>query len=256
MPAKKKEQVQIDVHEIVTGELDICILGTMPFICNRVSEKAKRELLFPGKKKTAATKAVTLKHDPIQEFRASPYTSENPKDPTLLQILAVSFKRAMMGAALDTPGTKKAQIGRLVWVRTERVALYGVPQLFMSITRSADMNRTPDVRTRAILPEWCCRISIQYAMPMLTTKAVGNLLASAGLLQGVGDWRNEKGSGTYGQFICVPETNKDFRRIMKAGGRKVQVKALKNPEAYDRETAELLEWFHKEIDNRGLRAVI
>jgi hypothetical protein len=27
----------------------------------------------------------------------------------------------------------------------------------MTPVRSADMNRTPDVRTRAILPEWACK---------------------------------------------------------------------------------------------------
>ena len=255
MKKQTKKSEEIIVHEIATGELDICIVGVHGFICNRVSEKAKRQLLMPSKKKNAAEKATTLKHNPLDEYRASPYTSEDSKSPTFLQALAVSFKKAMMGAALDIPGTTKSQIGRLMWVKTERVALYGVPKFFMSIVRSADMNRTPDVRTRAILPEWACRISIQYAMPMLTAKAVGNLLASAGLLQGVGDWRNEKGSGTYGQFRCVSENDKEFKRIIKMGGRKAQVAAMKNPECYDRETKELYDWFNEEIDNRGLKVV-
>jgi hypothetical protein len=39
------------------------------------------------------------------------------------------------------------------------------------------------------------------------------------------------------------------------GGRAVQVAAMDAPEAYDRETRELLEWFGVESKRRGFKAV-
>src|SRR5690606_32985291 len=104
----------------------------------------------PKGRKTAAEKASSLKHDPLQEFADSPYIDEDESAPTYLQHLSSAFKNALKGAALDLPGANKSQIGRLTWVNGERVGIYGVPQIFCSVTRSADMNRTPDVRTRAI----------------------------------------------------------------------------------------------------------
>ena len=82
----------------------------------------------------------------------------------------------------------------------------------MSITRSADKNRTPDVRTRAILPEWACKLRIAYTKPILREQAIFNLLAAAGLQSGVGDWRQEKGSGSYGAFKLVNADDPDFLR--------------------------------------------
>src|SRR5438105_2869034 len=146
--APQEKAVEIEVMELDSGKIDVFVVGTTPLICNRVSEKAQHELLFPKGKKTAADKAQSLKHDPLSEFRASPYILLDESAPTLLGALATWFKKGMMTAALDLPGTKKAQIGRLVQVLGERVPLFGVPKLLMSITRGADIARTPDVRTR------------------------------------------------------------------------------------------------------------
>ena len=235
------------------GQLDFCILGTTPMILNRMSEKVLRELLMPKGKKTAAEKASTLKHDPMSEFRASPYRDEDEKAPTLLQHLSSAFKGAIKSAALDLPGANKSQIGRLTWVNGERVGIYGVPEIFMSVTRSADMNRTPDVRTRAIVRNWACYVSVSFVQPILREQGVANLLASAGITQGVGDWRPGKGSGTYGQFELVDAKDPRFLHIIKHGGRAAQVSAMENPTPYDRETEELLEWFEVEHKRRGFK---
>lgn len=249
--AKKTASAELHIAEVKRGRIDVCILGTTPIVLNRMSEKAMRELLMPKGKKSAADKATSMKHDPYAEFLTSPYTDPDPKAPTLLVHLATAFKGAISAAAMDVPGSSRAQIGRLCWVEGERVALYGIPQLFMSVTRSADMNKTPDIRTRAIVPHWACRISISFVQPMLNETSIINLLVSAGLTQGTGDWRTGKGKGTYGSFIIVNENNPDFVRILKTGGRKAQELAMTNPECYDRETQELYDWFYLELDVRG-----
>jgi len=247
------KSVELDVLKVDHGQLEFLVLGTTPLILNRMSEKALRAILMPSAKKNAAEKASSLKHNPKEEFRASPYLDLDDSAPTYLQHLASAFKGAIKSAALDLPGSSKSQIGRLTWVNGERVSIYGVPQLFMSVTRSADINKTPDIRTRAIVPEWCCRLSVSFVRPNLKEQAVANLLASAGLTQGVGDWRPGKGSGTYGQFELVGADDPRFQHIVKHGGRQAQIEAMNNPEPYDTESAELLEWFEAEAGRRGFK---
>ncbi len=217
-----------------------------------MSEKARHELLFPRQKKNAAEKQATLKHDPIAEFQASPYTFTDETMPTLLAVMASAFKGAICNAALDLPGTKKAQIGRLVIVENDYVPLYGTPKLFMSVVRSADMNRTPDIRSRAIVARWGCSISIRFVEPILKTQSIINLLSAAGVTVGVGDWRPEKGKGSYGQFKVVNADDPHFVEVLREG-RAVQQVAMERPEPYDDESAELLSWWTGEVTRRGFK---
>ena len=249
--ATKKTDASMDIIQLSTETIECCVLGKTPIILNRMSEKAKRELLLPRGRKTQAQKATSLKHNPIEEFRAAPYTLPDDDEPTFLAMLSSSFKAAIRGAGVDIPGASKAQLGRLMWVNGERVPMYGIPRLHMSITRSADKNRTPDVRTRVIVPRWALRLSITYVTPQLTAKSVSKLLAAAGLIQGVGDWRPEKGSGNFGQFELVSEDDADYLRIIETGGRQEQIDSMESPTPYDQDTEELLEWFNTEIDRRG-----
>lgn len=255
MATKAKQEVEIEVLKADRGTVMYAIVGDTPMILNRMSQKVLHELLLPRGRKTAAEKASTAKHDPLAEFRASPYTLDDPEAPTLIAQLSACFKKAIAGAALDLPGANKSQIGRLCWVKGERVPIFGIPQIFMSVTRSADMNRTPDVRTRCIIPKWACLITVEYTKPLLKEQVISNLLATAGMSQGIGDWRPQKGAGTYGQFRLVNADDKDLQHLMKHGGRAAQVAAMESPEPYDDETAEMLEWYNVEIKRRGFKEV-
>jgi hypothetical protein len=243
----------VDVLEVSKGFAELCIVGDEPLICNRLSEKARHELLLPAPKRNATERATMLKHKPYDEFRASPYALQS--GPTRIAVLSASFKKAMMTAALDLPNTKKAQIGRLVWVQGLYTSIFGVPQIICAPVRSADMNRTPDIRTRAIIPEWACRLRIEFVQPLMKVNAVLRLLAAAGLFIGVGDWRKEKGSGTFGGFHLVEPDDAQFLSIIEGGGRDMQDEALKAPAAYDEETASLLGWFDEEISRRQGKGV-
>jgi hypothetical protein len=245
----------VEILEVSQGKIECCILGSTPLILNRMSEKAKHELLLPRGRKTVAERATTLKHIPIEEYRASAYRFSDESRPTYLGVLSTAFKGALRTAALDLPGARKAQVGRLTYVEGDYVGIYGVPQLFMSITRSADMNKTPDVRTRAIVPKWACRLTISYVQPLMRPQAVANLLAAAGLTIGVGDWRPEKGAGNYGQFSIVDKDDASFLDILSTGGRDAQKAALDAPTCYDDETADLLSWFDTELQRRQLKGI-
>lgn len=254
-PKKKAVEQEVDVIEVTQERIDVCVLGTTPLICNRMSEKAKHELLMPRGRKNAAERATTLKHNPMEEFRSSPYRLSDAHAPTLIAILAASFKKAMETAALDLPGTKKAQIARLVRVEGLYAGVYGVPQLLMSVVRSADMNRTPDVRSRAIIPQWAARLNVSVTRPLMRAQAAVRLLAAAGVSCGVGDWRLEKGSGDFGLFKLVEPDDADFQAVIANGGRTAQAEALQSPQCYDDETAELLSWFDEELSRRQIKGV-
>lgn len=250
-----KKDTEISVMEVTRGRIEFLVLGNSPLICNAMSAKARQQLLMPPPRKNAAERAASLKHNPLEEFRASMYYARDPNSPTRIVAKATAFKGALMSAALDLPGTSKAQIGRLAYVENDEIPIYGIPELMMSVTRSADMNKTPDVRTRAILPEWAAYVTVQFTKPILKEQAIVNLMAAAGITQGIGDWRVQKGSGNYGQFELTDPSNATFKRIVKDFGKDAQDKAIAEPVCYDSETEELLDWFHEEVKRRGFKEV-
>lgn len=255
MSKASKVEAPVEILKLTTETARFYILGTRPMILHRMSQKAMQELLSPKGKKTAIEKASQLKHNPVQEFRDSAYTNKDKNSETLIQQLASCFRNAIASAALDTPGAKRTEIGRRLWINEDRVPIYGIPKLFMAVTRSSDMNRTPDVRTRCIVPEWATYIDVTYTTPALRHQAVANLLATAGLTNGIGDWRPQKGKGSYGQFEIVAENDMRLQHIMKTGGRKAQEKAFANPEPYDDESEEMLQWFNADAKQRGFKVV-
>lgn len=253
-PAKAAEP-SIQTLKVKQGLATAYILGQSPFICNAMSAKARQQLLFPSAKKNAVEKATTLKHDPLTEYRDSCYKARDDKGPTRILQMASAYKGTMKSAALRMPGTKKTEIGQLTYVEGDYVHLFGVPQLLMSVTRSADIARTPDVRTRAIIPQWAAKIQVRFAEPLVKAHNVSDLLAFGGAFMGVGDWRPEKGAGAYGQFILVEANDPRWKEIIRTGGLKYQDAALERPECYDEETRELLSWFETEVHRRGFAVV-
>lgn len=244
---------EIVIQAIRTQTIQFCVLGTSPLICNRMSQKVWMELLAPAGRKSAATKASTMKHDPLKEFSNSPYIIDDKSSAAMIGTMSSGFKKGMGVAALRSEGVKKTEINQLVYVEGMLTEVFGIPQVFMSITRSADMNKTPDVRTRAIIPEWACTLTVTFATPALRETSIANLLASAGVVSGIGDWRQEKGSGSFGSYKLVERTDKDFVRICKTMGRKAQQAAFDNPTAYNDETSEMLAWFDVELRRRGFK---
>jgi hypothetical protein len=250
MVTKKTQEVgEVVIDQLGVGVASVWIKGMTPLIYNAMSAKVKGELLLPRGKKSTAEKATTLKHDPLIEYRASVYR-RNGKGATRLTFPATAFKNAAIGAVRHiNAGVTMVQMKQLIWVVGDTVDVYGVPQMHMSIVRSADMNKTPDVRTRAILPEWCCCLKLQFVKPNLNETAVARLLEAGGMLNGVGDFRQEKGKGNYGQFqIAGPD---EVKSIIAEGGMTAQDAALESPDMYDAETEELFNWYTEERSRRG-----
>lgn len=251
MAVKKAEAGELVIHSLKQGRVKLKLIGATPFYFNAMSAKAKRTLLIGGGKKTAAERKA-IKHNPEEEFRDSVYRMRDGE--TLLGFPAPGVKGAMATAALETPGVTKTSVQRLIFLPEQRIKMWGKPYLKMDVVRSADMNKTPDVRTRAFLPRWCAEIDIAYVTPTLSAHSVVSLLSNAGAIVGIGDFRQEKGRGSYGTFAVAGDDLGEFADYwneVTAEGRKVQEAALVDPECADDETQELFDMLD---DERLLRA--
>jgi hypothetical protein len=132
---------------------------------------------------------------------------------------------------------------------TTNINIFGVPQLAMAVTRSADRARTPDIRTRAYFPQWATSFKIRFVKNLLTEQVLFNLLQAAGLIVGVGDWRNEKGSASFGQFQVVDPKDPRYLEVLKQT-RSAQQAAMDDPEFYDADTEDLYAWYLEESAHR------
>lgn len=247
-PRAETETV-IQIPPLRRGIMTLRVIGETPMFMNRMAAKAKRTLLVGGTRKTKAER-VELKHDPFAEFVDS--MEQVPDGPTALGLRVVAFKAAMCTAALETAGITKTSAQKLLFFPNEFVPLYGLPQLRMNVVRSADMNRTPDVRTRAFLPRWGFEIEVHHVLPQLSQTAVATLAANAGILIGLGDFRQEKGKGNFGLFSISDADSADPRwnDLVKNHGRAAQLAAIADPISADPDTDELLQFFISEKDRR------
>lgn len=244
---KKSENVEI-IQPIKMRTIIVKIVGTSPMIMHRFSQKAWQELLFPSGRKNASERASSLKHNPIEEYRGALYRNRDPKAHALFHLPNGTIHGAMASAALDIPGATRSGMERLTSV-INNVDIFGIPQLLMSMVRSSDMNRTPDVRTRPIFPRWACEAVIEFKLDPLTDSQILNLLGAAGQIVGVGDWRPQKG-GSYGKFRICSDNDAEYREITTKQGRVPQLQAFERPEEYDEDSAELMSWFTSEVARR------
>jgi hypothetical protein len=251
MAKKTKDDAPVTLHidPLKQGRVTMRIIGNTPIFFNTMSVKAKRTLLVGGGKKTAAEKKE-LKHDPETEFRDS--VSRTQFGPTLLCFPMPGIKKAMATAALETPGVTKKNVDRLIFLPHESLSIWGKPYLRMDVVRSADMNRTPDIRTRAFLPRWCAEVDFAFITPTLSIHAIATLLSNAGVVCGIGDFRQEKGAGSYGTFRIVGDEDEAiWRELTENEGRECQQKAMDEPEAANEETRELWAMLRQERMRRA-----
>ena len=247
--AKKIEAMQFEIQPIKMRELIVFLVGTSPLIMHRFAFKAWQELLYPSAKKNKAERAQSMKHQPFEEYRGCFYLNRSQTQPALFHLPNGMPHQALAAAALDMPGATRASMERWTNVVDININLFGIPQLFMSMVRNSDMNKTPDVRTRPIFPKWACQITIQYKSDPLTDNNILNLFAAAGTIVGMGDWRPQKG-GPYGKFRLCTAKDTEYLSILKNQGRGPQQKAYDQPSYWDDETAELMTWFLEEVARR------
>lgn len=249
MATAKNDTLHIDA--LKQGRVTLRLIGATPLYFNAMSLKAKRTLLLGGGRKTAAEKKE-LKHDPEQEFRDSIYRMSEGH--TLLGFPAPGVKGAMATAALETPGVTKTSVQRLIFLPEQRIKIWGKPYLKCDVVRMSDIAKTPDIRCRAFLPRWCAEVDVAFVTPTLSVHSIVSLLTNAGIVCGIGDFRQEKGKGAYGTFSVHGSDMGDVQPVwdeITAEGRQVQEAAMADPEPADDETRHLLEILDEERQRRA-----
>lgn len=251
MAVKKAEAGTLSIDPLKQGRVKLRLIGTTPMYMNSMSIKAKRDLLIGGSKKTAAQKKE-IKHNPEQEFRDSAHKKAHGD--TLLCFPAPGVKSAMATAALETAGVTKSSVQRLIFLPEQKIQVWGKPYLKMDVVRSADMNRTPDIRTRCYLPRWVAEVDIAFTMPTLSAHAIVSLLSNAGAIVGLGDFRQEKGRGSFGTFAVAGDDLGEWQAYwddVTSEARAVQQAAMDAPECADEDTIELMEILMEERARRS-----
>ena len=249
MPAQKTDAPVI-VERIDMNEIVVRLTGVTGLYCNRMSAKVKRQLLVP-RRKTAADRA-TLPHDPRAEFLDSMDVREGWHEHSHIALPSVVVKKAMMTAALTVSGVTKADVMRLIFMPDELVPVFGTPRLRMDVTRLNTMGNPPDVRSRAYFREWGTEVRVRYARPRMTESSVMALLFNAGVVSGIGDFRQEKGAGNYGTFEPLPWTGSSQATFAPdLLDRGAQWKAIQAVEPDTDETASLLAEFDAESSRRA-----
>ena len=239
----KAKEVGIVVDTVQRERVTVQLIGTSGLYCHRLAAKAKKQLMLGGRKKDS-TERQELKHDPIEEFRDSMHIRPGMFAGTDIVFPAMALKSAMATAALVVAGIRKTDVQRLVYIPSEFVPIYGVPRVRMDIVRSADINKTPDVRTRAYFREWATEIEIEFVRPVLSTTAIMALLYNAGVVCGIGDFRQEKGKGSYGTFApdnTIPAELLDIE---------AQRAALTDPQPDNEDAEELIGEFDEAVAAR------
>lgn len=241
---------EIRIEPLQLGRLRLRIVGTTPLYQNRLTEKYRQEMLVGSRPKTRADRAQ-IRHQPQAEFRAAAEIA--PSGPTALGLRTVAVKAAMAAAALETGGVTKASVQRLLTTPAGWFPVWGIPRLKLDVVRDAGIARTPNIRSRCFLPRWAAEVEIAFVMPQFGSHSVVNLLANAGVVIGVGDFRQQKGAGSFGSFRVLGEGQDDseWSEIVAEGGRAAQLAALDRAEPADEETRELLEFHAAEVRRRS-----
>lgn len=249
MAVKKAEAGTLQIDALKQGRVTLRMIGTTALYYNAMSAKVKHGLQVGTAKKTSAQKRE-VKHNPEQEFRDTMYRQAT--GPTMLYFPAPGVKAAMATAALETAGVTKSSVNRLIFLPQPRINVWGKPLLKCDVVRSADINKTPDIRTRAYLPRWCAEVDIAFITPTLSVRSIVSLLANAGVIIGIGDFRQEKGKGSFGTFRVIGTEDQDdeWDEIV-AEGRAVQEAAAAEPEWADDETADLMALYAEEVARRA-----
>lgn len=202
MPAKTQEETVAQLTRLESETITLTVKGTAPLIVHNWSEKAKAEMLA----KQMGKKAPKEFKDPQAQYESSLYRLPDgtPGFPV------VAFKSATVGGARYFKGVTQVQLRQGLLFHGEGpdhlVRINGVPVMREDMVRvGSGLNKTADIRYRAMFPEWTANLVISYLPSQITLESVVALV-DAGGMGGVGEWRPERANtGTYGTYEVVDQ---------------------------------------------------
>jgi hypothetical protein len=187
--------------------LALRLTGATPLLMHRWSQKAIIEMVG----KMVGQPVPRPPKDLTQEYEDSWFRNTDGQ----LAIPCRIVKAAIVNGAITTGGvTSKAELKRDLRVMgyTSPIRTHGGDRRMDC--RIASNNGTPDMRSRAVIPEgWEFDIVLQFPTT-LTPDKVMSALEGAGSSIGLCDWRPERG-GDYGTFEVGVLSDGEIDRILK-----------------------------------------
>lgn len=209
--------VQVEMPDLQLGEATIEIKGTSPFLCNKFSEKAKKQI---EDKQKGTPRNKKMARDPEAEFEAAQYniTTDKNGDPLKKPIPAIPacmFKKSFVNACSFVDGITKVAARGAMHVVGDLLPLEGVHWVMdarpVRIGRMGSQVTTMAYRPITNSANWRVMLHIRWNENMFTLEQITNLFVNAGFAVGVGEWRPQK-DGSMGMF-----TVGDVARIKREG---------------------------------------
>lgn len=195
--AAASNEIIIPTPEIAT--ITVGIRGVSPLIMHAWSAKAKQMMLdkqmgIPVPKKQAKS--------PEDDYNGARYISAQGWD----GVPATAFKAAMVGACRLVDNLNMTLAKRLFFVEADDAAsnlvrIYGEPEMRQDMVRLE--TGVADIRFRPEYNPWRAAVTIRFLNGIIKPSAVVNLMALAGMAEGVGEWRPsapKSATGTYGMW--------------------------------------------------------
>lgn len=202
IPAPQSDaDLSVVIQPPKTVEFDVIIKGTAPLIMHAWSEKAKTMMRDKQQGKKAAKKEPK---DPRAEWMGGRLLNEEGRD----CISAMCFKNAIVDTASFIDGITKVQLRGSVFVLGDLIPIEFEPDPKFEDSKSPHMREdmvrvgmgVADIRYRPEYRNWSCRLRIRHMANVISTQDVMTLLATAGLVNGMGEMRPQKTGGSFGTF--------------------------------------------------------
>ena len=196
--AKKTEEVKDITVSLEVKTIRIPIEGISPLIMNRFDEKSKQQIeeSAPGMKQGGKKKNIVPPEE--QYERSIHYCTDGS-----CGFPANAFKDAMVTTAYRTFGRPMTTTRSAFHVIADDPAALEVQRLGEDMVRVGGIQKVAAPRYRAEFPVWSAVITIQFLANVITEEELIGLLNAAGFACGIGEWRPEKSSGSYGLFRVV-----------------------------------------------------
>lgn len=190
MAVNKAVQQAVTIPGLQIATFKLTLVGDSPLICNRFSEKAKKQMLDKQMKVAKQAKAAK---DPQKDYEGSLY----PLGKNKFGFPVVGFKAAAVDACSHAEGITKVEARGAFHINGEFAEIQGSPSMREDTVKIA-MGST-DLRYRGEFKTWSTTLEIRHNKNVLTMEQIVNLFNIGGFAIGVGEWRPQR-DGSYGMF--------------------------------------------------------
>lgn len=196
---KKQAQTQeVDLDfELNIKTIEIPLIGTSSLIMHRFSQKGLKQIIEIGRAETEMKQGGKKKNisNPKEDYENSIHYFYDGKT---YGFPADAFKKAMVNMAGRIFKNKMTEIRASFYVKSDEgsdglIKIVGKPRMREDIVRVGTINKVASPRYRAEFPEWSAILKISYFADVLSEKDIAKMVAAAGIGNGIGEWRPEKG---------------------------------------------------------------